>query len=267
MSARSAPGSSSATSVTRPGSPPPNGSPPTTAPPRSRPPPGPQASVTGSPARQPQLNHALHLAAVTQSATAQPRPGVLRPQARRGKSEKGDPSAEAAHQRRHLPALVADADPVQLKRSGRTIRDDSLIQRGRLNPEHRHFGAVTPGPDHHATPAPTAALRRAPKRPLDTKRLRSRATSFCADDPPGEECAGRQSVRVRAHVIVVLVGVVVLSACGVGWKDYRISEVTVDEDGRTLTVGWHCHPDASVNATETARRGQAFVPGIRPQSR
>ena len=52
--------------------------------------------------------------------------------------------------------------------------------------------------------------------------------------------------------MIVPVGVVILSACGVGWKDNRISEVTVGEDGRTLTVGWHCHLDASVNAIETA---------------
>jgi hypothetical protein len=35
------------------------------------------------------------------------------------------------------------------------------IQRGRLNPEHRHFGTVTPEPNTNATPAPEASLRRA----------------------------------------------------------------------------------------------------------
>ena len=49
------------------------------------------------------LNHAVHLAAVTQIRHPQRRPGLLRPQARRGQDTQGSaPVPQAARQRRHL---------------------------------------------------------------------------------------------------------------------------------------------------------------------
>ena len=52
------------------------------------------------------LNHVIHIAAVTQLRhRAQPRPRVLRPQARRGHDRRSsDPRVEATHQQRRLPA-------------------------------------------------------------------------------------------------------------------------------------------------------------------
>jgi hypothetical protein len=72
----------------------------------------------------------------------------------------------------------------------RTIRDDSLIQRGRLNPEHRHFGArhSRTQPPRYARAHGAASTR--PDKPLDTKRLRSRST-FCTTAGSG----GMRSVR------------------------------------------------------------------------
>jgi hypothetical protein len=50
---------------------------------------------------------------------------------------------------------------------------------------------------------------------------------------------------------VLVVAVAFVAGCGIGWADYPISEVVVDDDGRTVTVGFHCHRDASVRAAET----------------
>ena len=66
--------------------------------------------------------------------------------------------------------LQTDLAPLTT-RAREDTRDDSSIQRGRLNPEHRHFGPVTPGPP--TLRPPKAPLRRAPTDPLTTKRLRS----------------------------------------------------------------------------------------------
>jgi hypothetical protein len=40
------------------------------------------------------------------------------------------------------------------------------------------------------------------------------------------------------------------AACGVGWHDQAIGEVTAPDE-RTLMVGVHCNPDASVEVSET----------------
>jgi hypothetical protein len=55
---------------------------------------------------------------------------------------------------------------------------------------------------------------------------------------------------VRAKPLLFALALVGLASCGADWDDERVGEVRVEEDGRTLTVGWHCHPDASVKATE-----------------
>lgn len=41
------------------------------------------------------------------------------------------------------------------------------------------------------------------------------------------------------------------AGCGIGWQDLTISQVSVGEEDRTLTVGWHCHEDSSVTVEET----------------
>ena len=86
------------------------------------------------------------------------------------------PGVEASPLRRRL-ATAPKRPPPPLTHSGpgRTTRDDSSIQRGRLNPEHRHFGPVTPRPTTNATPTPPGSPRRAPTRPLDNKEASIRA--------------------------------------------------------------------------------------------
>ena len=89
VSARSSRGSSWVTSATRPGSRPQSGSPPTTAPPPSKPPAGP-ASATGSTRERGnrKLNHALHLAAVTQVRHDTPGRAYYQRKIAEGKSKK-----------------------------------------------------------------------------------------------------------------------------------------------------------------------------------
>jgi hypothetical protein len=87
VSARSSPGSSWATSATRPGSRPQPASRPTTAPPPSKPPAGP-AAVTGSTRGNRKLNHALHLAAVTQVRHDTPGRAYYQRKIAEGKSKK-----------------------------------------------------------------------------------------------------------------------------------------------------------------------------------
>lgn len=74
---------------------------------------------------------------------------------------------------------------------------------------------------------------------------------------PGGRAAGRTvfqlSVRTRLRSLVLAaLAVVVAGACGIGWRDQAISQVSVGEDDRTLVVGYHCDADASVVADETA---------------
>jgi hypothetical protein len=50
----------------------------------------------------------------------------------------------------------------------------------------------------------------------------------------------------------LVVALLVMGGCGIGWKDQPISTVEVSGDGRTLVVGSHCDPDWSLAAEETA---------------
>jgi transposase len=143
------------------------------APPPSKPPAGP-AVVTGS-------THAATASSTTRftwppsprSATTPPAGPTTSARSPRGSRRRKRCALSSAASAMPSGASSKSTWATADNGPGRTTRDDSLIQRGRLNPEHRHFGTVTPGPDHHATPAPTALPRRAPKQPLDTKRLRS----------------------------------------------------------------------------------------------
>jgi hypothetical protein len=109
-----------------------------------------------------------------------PRAGSTTSPNRGGEVQEGGAARpEAPHQRRRLAPTPSRPPPPLTTRA----REDN---QGRLfnpawpaGPWNTTLEQVTPGPDHHATPAPTALLRRAPRQPLDTKRLRSRAASFC----------------------------------------------------------------------------------------
>ena len=95
-----------------------------------------------------QLNHAIHMAAITQIRHAHsPGPRLLRPQTRRGQDEKGSaPHAEAAHQRRALRTTRRRRR--RQDGSGRASGDDSTSQRDR--PHTPTAGASEqPLPDPH----------------------------------------------------------------------------------------------------------------------
>lgn len=51
----------------------------------------------------------------------------------------------------------------------------------------------------------------------------------------------------------MLLGASVLLApgCALAWQDQEISIVEVGPDDTTLTVGYHCHMDSSLDAVET----------------
>jgi hypothetical protein len=51
-------------------------------------------------------------------------------------------------------------------------------------------------------------------------------------------------------VVVAMGGVLMVAGCGIGWSDRPISVVEVQEDDRTLLVGYHCELDASVEVEE-----------------
>jgi hypothetical protein len=51
---------------------------------------------------------------------------------------------------------------------------------------------------------------------------------------------------------LIISALLVVGGCGIGWKDQPISTVEVSDDERTLLVGYHCDPDSSLKAEETA---------------
>ena len=80
----------------------------------------------------------------------------------------------------------------------------TLIQRGRLNPEHRHFGQATPGPTQHATPTHRRGCFNAPSNAsLTTKRLRyapfSRSPRPTARDPIRRSRSGSEEPTTRTE--------------------------------------------------------------------
>src|SRR4051812_16946175 len=81
----------------------------------------------------------------------------------------------SAHSSEESPTPSGDnykstlAPPVE-SGPGTTPRGDSLIQRGRLNPEHRHFGSVSSRTHSNDNPAPTR--RRQRDHPTRTRTLK-----------------------------------------------------------------------------------------------
>lgn len=63
--------------------------------------------------------------------------------------------------------------------------------------------------------------------------------------------AVRPSALAVVSVMVAVGGVLMVAGCGIGWQDRPISVVEVQEDDRTLLVGYHCELDASVEVEET----------------
>jgi transposase len=103
---------------------------------------GPRTRHRLNPRGNRKLNHALHLAALTQVRHDTPGRVYYQRKMAEGNSKK---EALRALKRQTSDAvgrqLQVDLGRRQQHRPGRTIRDDSSIQHDRLNPEHRHFGA------------------------------------------------------------------------------------------------------------------------------
>lgn len=59
-------------------------------------------------------------------------------------------------------------------------------------------------------------------------------------------------MRSVGAIAVAIAAALFGAGCGIGWQDQAISHVSVGEDDRTLTVGWHCHQDSSVTVEETS---------------
>jgi hypothetical protein len=51
---------------------------------------------------------------------------------------------------------------------------------------------------------------------------------------------------------LVVLALLMVGGCGIGWKDQPISTVEVSDDERTLLVGYHCDLDSSLKAEETS---------------
>ena len=133
---------------------------------------GPTQAASAQPAREPQAQPRAAPHRGHPDPPRHTRTRLLRPQARRGQDQEGSaPSVEATHQRRRLAPAPSRPRPPLRQRA----REDS---QGRLfnpawpalHPERRHFGSVTPGPDHNATPEhePVTSSSRAPTRPENT---------------------------------------------------------------------------------------------------
>ena len=84
------------------------------------------------------MNHAIHMAAVTQIRHRGTRARLLRPQDRRRHGgQVGTPGAQATHQRRARRTASADARSAAAaieEGPGRAIGERLYIQRGRLTP-------------------------------------------------------------------------------------------------------------------------------------
>ena len=88
------------------------------------------------------------------------RPRLLPTQDRRRQDpQRSTPRPEATHQRRRLPPTPSPTPDPDI----RGVREDNQgrlsIQRGRLNPEHRLFGKVTPGPTRPYAHRPATSTR------------------------------------------------------------------------------------------------------------
>ena len=87
------------------------------------------------------MNRMLHIAATTQIRLDTPGPRLLPTQARRRQDPDGSHALpQTTDLRRRLPATDRRRRPQPRCGSGRALRGDSRIQRGRPAPAHRHFG-------------------------------------------------------------------------------------------------------------------------------
>ena len=102
------------------------------------------------------LNHAIHMAAVTQIRFNTPGRGLLRPQDRRRQNQKGSPpSLETTHlQRRLPPACHRRATSHQIGPGGHPGTSLSRAWPA-SHPDHRLFRSATPGHPQIYTPAGT----------------------------------------------------------------------------------------------------------------
>jgi transposase len=112
-----------------------------------------------------QLNHAIHMIAVTQVRNDTPgRAYYLRKQAE-GKNRKEAMGAlETPSQRRRLPTATRRHDQLN-QQTGPEGQPGTTLQSSVAgsNPEHRHFGTTTPGPNPNATTTRPTPHTRAPK--------------------------------------------------------------------------------------------------------
>ena len=193
----SSPPPSSATPATSPASPPATTSPPTTAPHRSKCPRG-TARSTGCPgAATADLNHAIHMAAVTQ----------IRHHHSHGRAYYDRKLAEGKTRKEALrclkrqisDAIYAGCSPTPAGRAaakgpGGQPGNDSASSVAGSHPEHRLFGQATPGPEPSLRAPATftqprqhpSRQRRKPSQPLDnadTKRIRSGGKYQSVDMP------------------------------------------------------------------------------------
>ena len=116
------------------------------------------ARYTGCQAREPRLNHAIHMAAITQ----------IRHRHSRGRAYYDKKLAEGKTPKEVLRALKrqvsnaifaclqADARraAARVKGPGGQQGNDSVASAAGLHPRHRLFGQATPGPRHHPTATP-----------------------------------------------------------------------------------------------------------------
>lgn len=69
--------------------------------------------------------------------------------------------------------------------------------------------------------------------------------------------SGSTNLVLGASVVVALL---LVSGCGLGWKDQPISTVEVSDDERTLVIGYHCDVDASLVAEESPDEVRLIFP-------
>ena len=105
---------------------------------------GPKVRHRLNPRGNRQLNHAVHMIAISQSIHQTPGRDYYRRKLAEGKSVKEARRAQATDQRRRLSA--AAQRPPRINRSGRTIRGVSFPAPPAFHPDSRLFGSVTPGP-------------------------------------------------------------------------------------------------------------------------
>jgi transposase len=139
-----------------------------------------------------QLNHALHIVALSNKRNDDRGGAYYATKLAAGKGKKGalrclkpTPVRHRVPAPRRRPATADAAEP------GWAPGGDSSIQRGRLTPQHRHFGAAT----HRAPPRPYA-------RP--SSRVLTQRGAIPAHSLGG--CIGTRNRHYRAHGLALALG-------------------------------------------------------------